>query len=50
MLLARLEPWHWWIGIILTLGGVATAVGLAVGYLKVVVKPNYPGRRQRDND
>jgi uncharacterized membrane protein len=47
MLLARLEPWHWWIGIILTVATVGAIVQLVAGYLTKVVKPQYPSRQQR---
>ncbi len=47
MLLARLEPWHWWIGIILTVASVGAIVQLVAGYLMKVVRPQYPSRRQR---
>ena len=41
------EIWHWWLGLLLTLGAVLACVGLVVGYLKKVVAPQYPNRRQR---
>jgi hypothetical protein len=41
--------WHWWIGVILSLVGAATALGLVVGYLKSVTALKHPlGRRQGD--
>ncbi len=47
MLLARLQPWHWWIGIALAIGAVVTGIALFAGYLNNVVRPQYPSRRQK---
>ena len=47
MLLARLEPWHWWIGIVLTIASVGAIFQLVVGYLNKVVRPQHPSRAQR---
>jgi hypothetical protein len=49
MLLARMEPWTWWIGIIFTVATVGTVVALGAQYLQKVVRPQYPSRRQRPN-
>jgi hypothetical protein len=48
MLLARMEPWHWWIGIVLTVATVVTVFGLVGQYLAKVVRPQYPTKRQRE--
>lgn len=37
--------WHYWIGVALALGGVATLVMLGLGYLKDVESPRYPKGR-----
>jgi hypothetical protein len=47
MVLARLEPWHWWIGVVFAGLTIATVLGLVGNYLNKVVRPTYPGRRQR---
>lgn len=49
MVFARLEPWHWWIGVILALLTIVTVVALAGNYVYKVVRPTYPGRRQRSD-
>ncbi len=41
------EIWHWWIGVILAVLGVLAVVQVIVGYLRKVVAPQYPKRRQR---
>jgi formate-dependent nitrite reductase membrane component NrfD len=41
------EVWHWWIGVVLALAGIGLFVQLVVGYLRKVVAPQYPKRRQR---
>lgn len=50
MLLARLEPWHWWIGVIFTLATVGAVLGMVGQYLQKVVRPQYPSRRQQPRD
>lgn len=50
MLLARLEPWHWWIGVVFTVVVVGTLLGFVGQYLQKVVRPQYPGRRQQSRD
>ena len=47
MLLARLQPWSWWIGVVLVFGAIFTVIALIVGYVNKVVRPQYPSRRQR---
>jgi|RhiMethySRZTD1v2_1073278.scaffolds.fasta_scaffold1131617_2 hypothetical protein len=47
MLLARLEPWTWWIGVVFALLTIVTVVGLVASYVNKVVRPSYPPRRQR---
>ena len=39
--------WHYWIGVVLAMGGVLTVVALVVGYLVKVQAPRYPRRGQR---
>jgi uncharacterized membrane protein len=41
---------HWWLGLLLTIVGVLAVVGIIVGYLKMVVAPQYPGKRARRDD
>jgi hypothetical protein len=48
MLLARLEPWHWWIGIILTVATVGSVLGLVGQYLVKVLRAHYLTKRQRE--
>ena len=47
MVLARLEPWHWWIGVVFAVLTIAAVVGLVFNYVNKVVRPTYPSRRQR---
>ena len=42
------EIWHWWIGIVLTLVSVLLALQLVVGYVRKVVSPQYPTKRNRE--
>lgn len=39
--------WHWWIGVLLFGVGVLAVFGLIGGYIKKVVAPQYPSKRQR---
>ena len=55
--LATLTPmlaayiWHWWIGLVLLIAGVAGAVALIGGYLKQVSSQRYPGgKRGREQE
>jgi hypothetical protein len=41
------EVWHWWIGLILTFAAVGAVLQVIVGYLRKVVAPQHPKRRQR---
>jgi hypothetical protein len=41
------EIWHWWIGVLLTLGGVLLCVALIAGYLKSVSSQRYPGGKAK---
>ncbi|CAB4363082.1 unannotated protein [freshwater metagenome] len=41
------EIFHWWLGVGLTIVAVGLVFGIIGGYLKKVVAPQYPGRRQR---
>ena len=51
MPLLAAEIWHWWIGLILLVVGLLTAVGLIGQYLKNVSSTRYPsGRRRRESD
>ncbi|MGH9187187.1 MAG: hypothetical protein ACRD0U_15440 [Acidimicrobiales bacterium] len=36
--------WHYWIGVVLLLVGIATIVPIVAGYLYKVVRPKYPPR------
>jgi hypothetical protein len=38
---------HWWLGLILALGGGLACVGLVVGYLKTITAAKYPNGKQR---
>jgi len=40
---------HWWLGVGLTLLGGGATVALVGGYVKKVVMPKYPGRRQHED-
>ena len=43
--------WHWWIGLVLLIAGVAGAVALIGGYLKQVSSQRYPdGKRGREQE
>jgi hypothetical protein len=37
--------WHWWIGVVLSFVAIFAAIGLIVGYVRKVVAPQYPGKR-----
>lgn len=39
--------WHWWIGVALAIVGGGVVVVLVAGYLKQVVAPQHPTKRQR---
>ena len=41
---------HWWLGALLTIVGIALTVGVVGGYVKKVVAPQYPGKRQKRED
>jgi hypothetical protein len=41
---------HWWLGAGLAIVGVLAAVGIIGGYIKKVVAPQYPGKRNRRDD
>lgn len=49
MVLARLEPWHWWIGVVFVVLTVVTVIALAGNYVNKVVRPTYPDKRQRSD-
>ena len=45
------EVWHWWIGIVLTLGIALGCLSLIPLYMKSVSSQKYPGgKRRRDAD
>lgn len=44
------QIFHWWLGVILAVVGVLATVGIVAGYLKKVVAPQYPGKRQKRED
>jgi hypothetical protein len=37
--------WHYWIGVVIFLGGVATVAAMVAGYLKTVESNRYPKER-----
>lgn len=39
--------WHWWIGVVLTVGVILALVGLVVSYLKSVTAQRHPTRAQQ---
>lgn len=39
--------WHWWIGVALSIVGGGAVLALVAGYLKSVVAPQHPTKRQR---
>jgi hypothetical protein len=41
---------HWWLGALLTIVAVLLTLGTVAGYLKKVVAPQYPGKRQKRED
>jgi hypothetical protein len=41
---------HWWLGAGLTIASVALVAVLIGGYVKKVVMPQYPGKRNRRDD
>ena len=41
---------HYWLGLLLAIVGGLAVVSLIVGYIKKVVAPQYPGKRQRRDD
>ena len=41
------KVWHFWIGVALFLGVVATVLALVAGYLVNVTRPQYPRRGQQ---
>lgn len=46
-ILAASPVWHYWIGVPIAAGSVLLLVATVVGYLKKVVAPRYPNRRQQ---
>ena len=47
VMLFAAKVWHYWIGFVLWFATVATVVGLVVGYLVKVQRPQYPRRGQQ---
>lgn len=47
MVFAAAKVWHFWIGVVLTLGAVLAVVATIIGYLVKVQAPQYPGRKHR---
>ena len=39
--------WHVWIGLVLFLSAIATVLGLVVGFIVKVYRPQYPTRGQQ---
>jgi hypothetical protein len=37
--------WHYWVGVAIAIGAVATLVAMVVGYLKTVESTRYPKGR-----
>lgn len=37
--------WHFWIGLFLAIGSLATVIAVAVGYLAKVEHPRYPKKQ-----
>jgi formate-dependent nitrite reductase membrane component NrfD len=44
------QIWHWWIGIVMLIAGIAATLGLTVQYLKQVSAQRYPPGRQVDRE
>jgi hypothetical protein len=43
--------WHWWLGLIMLIAGVAATIGLTISYLKQVSSQRYPGgKRGREQE
>ncbi len=43
--------WHWWIGLVMLIAGVAATISLIAGYLKQVSSQRYPsGKRGREQE
>jgi hypothetical protein len=40
--------WHWWIGIVLTFVAVLATLNIIVGYIRKVVAPQYPSKRNSE--
>jgi formate-dependent nitrite reductase membrane component NrfD len=47
VMLFAAKVWHYWIGFTLWFGALATVLGLVIGYLVKVQRPQYPRRGQR---
>lgn len=41
------NPWHWWIGVVLTVASVGAIGSVVAGYVTKVSASRYPGRRKR---
>jgi hypothetical protein len=41
------KPWYYWVGLVLTLVAILSVIGVFVGYLVNVVRPQYPKTSQR---
>jgi len=44
------QIFHWWLGVILAVVGLLVTVAIIGGYLKKVVAPQYPSKRQKRED
>ena len=44
------EIFHWWLALGLSFVGVLAVVAVIGGYVKKVVAPQYPGKRQKRED
>lgn len=41
---------HFWLGLLLTFVGGLAVLSIVAGYIKKVVAPQYPGKRNRRDD
>jgi hypothetical protein len=43
--------WHWWLGLVMLIAGVAATIGLTINYLRQVSSQRYPGgKRGREQE
>jgi len=41
---------HWWLGALFSIVGVGLLIAFVAGYIKTVVAPQYPGKRNKRDD